>query len=405
MASSVSYGSVPFPEQIRFFRKKLNVPTQAWTDIYGAEHDWAFMVAGATRDALLADFRQAVEKAIAEGTTLEDFRKDFDAIVARHGWDYKGGRNWRSRVIYETNLYSSYGAGRYAQLWADRDILPFWQYHHSDAVSHPRPLHLSWNGIILKATDPWWRTHSCPNGWGCQCFITGLSAFDMEQQGLSPSPSPTITWQTVEVGKRSPGGPRTVRVPDGIDPGFEHTPGRARLESAVPPPIASPNPTGTPSLPSRPPGDLLPEPRPVSASLSPATSPEQAVSDFLSPFGATSASPAVFQDVVGERLAIGKTLLTDASGALASTVPTAELPLVAKALQAPDEIWVRLEWHPELKKATLTRLYLARFQVPGQPLPVLVVVQWGADGWRADVGGQNSDLWRTGVRLYRRGDN
>ena len=36
------------------------------------------MVAGANRDAIVADFRAAVEKAIAEGTTLEQFRKDFD---------------------------------------------------------------------------------------------------------------------------------------------------------------------------------------------------------------------------------------------------------------------------------------------------------------------------------------
>jgi hypothetical protein len=42
-----------------------------------------------------------VDKAITGGTTLEDFRKDFDRIVAKHGWDYNGGRNWRSKVIYE----------------------------------------------------------------------------------------------------------------------------------------------------------------------------------------------------------------------------------------------------------------------------------------------------------------
>ena len=118
-----AYGSLPFSEQIAFFRRKLNLPTRAWTDIWTAEHDWAFVVAGANRDAIVADFRAAVEKAIADGTTLEAFRNEFDAIVAKHGWDYNGGRDWRSRVIYETNLNTSYAAGRYEQLQA----APYWQ--------------------------------------------------------------------------------------------------------------------------------------------------------------------------------------------------------------------------------------------------------------------------------------
>ncbi|MCO3096638.1 hypothetical protein FA238_32985, partial [Pseudomonas aeruginosa] len=130
--------SLPFAEQNQFFRRKLNLPTNAWTDIYTREHDYAFVVAGANRDDLVQDFRQAVEKAIADGTTLEEFRRDFDRIVAKYGWSYRGGRNWRSRVIYETNMRSSYMAGRLEQLMAVREERPYWQYLHSDAVEHPR---------------------------------------------------------------------------------------------------------------------------------------------------------------------------------------------------------------------------------------------------------------------------
>jgi hypothetical protein len=128
-----SYGTVPFREQAEFFQRKLNLPTDAWTDIYGQEHDWAFVVAGANRDEIVADFRTAVEKAITRGTSLEEFRRDFDDIVARYGWDYNGGRNWRSRVIYETNLRSSYSAGRWEQLQAVKSVRPYWQYIHRAA--------------------------------------------------------------------------------------------------------------------------------------------------------------------------------------------------------------------------------------------------------------------------------
>ena len=167
---SAAYGSLPFAEQAEFFRRKLNLPTDGWTDIYTREHDWAFVVAGANRDAIVADFRAAIEKAIEGGTTLDEFRKDFDRIVATHGWDYNGGRNWRSRVIYDTNLATSYAAGRWQQLQA----APYWQYEHQDWVQNPRPLHVSWDGLVLERDNPFWQTHFPPNGWGCHCKVRGL---------------------------------------------------------------------------------------------------------------------------------------------------------------------------------------------------------------------------------------
>ena len=90
--------SLPFEEQEKFFRAKLNIPTRKWTDLWKDQHSKGFMVAGAYKADLLADFRDAVDKAITQGTTLEEFRKDFDQIVAKHGWSYNGSRNWRSEV-------------------------------------------------------------------------------------------------------------------------------------------------------------------------------------------------------------------------------------------------------------------------------------------------------------------
>jgi len=225
-----SYGSLPFAEQIAFFRRKLNLSTNAWTDIWQAEHDHAFVVAGANRLDLVADFRAAVDKIEADGATLADFRKDFDAIVAKYGWEYNGGRNWRSRVIYETNLRTSYAAGRYVQLQEAKESRPFWQYVHSDAVAHPRPLHLAWNGLILHADDPWWKTHYPPNGWGCQCTVHSLAARDLRKLGKDgPDQAPPDDMQEVTVGTRGPT-PRAVSTPAGVDPGFGYAPGRDAFE-------------------------------------------------------------------------------------------------------------------------------------------------------------------------------
>ena len=217
---------MPFAEQIAFFTEKLSLPTRTWTDIWEAKHDRAFVVAGAARDDLVEDLKGAVEAAIADGETLESFRRRFDDIVERHGWAYNGNRNWRTRVIYDTNLSTSYGAGRWAQATAASASRPFWRYRHSPASEHPRQDHLAWNGLVLPADDERWRTHWPPNGWGCKCYVETLSRRDMDRLSLAVDNAPPMGWRDVVVGRGA--SRREVRVPAGIDPGFGYAPGMSR---------------------------------------------------------------------------------------------------------------------------------------------------------------------------------
>ena len=100
-----------------------------------------------------------MDAAVADGETLRRFRRRFDGIVARHGWSYVGGRDWRTRVIYDTNLATSYAAGRWRQLQAAADRRPYWRYRHSPASVEPREKHVAWGGLILRHDDPWWQVH------------------------------------------------------------------------------------------------------------------------------------------------------------------------------------------------------------------------------------------------------
>lgn len=227
MAAPAKYGSLPFQEQIAFFRQKVNLPTAGWTDLWEGQHARAFVVAGAAREDLLSDLRATVDKAIAQGTTLETFRKDFDKVVARTGWAYNGGRNWRTRTIYDNNVRTSYQAGRYQQMQAVKAVRPYWRYRHNDAVQHPRPEHKSWDGRILHADDPWWATHYPPNDWGCQCTVETLSEPNLKALGKDgPDEAPPVKFREVTVGARS-ATPRTVQVPEGIGPGWGYNVGEA----------------------------------------------------------------------------------------------------------------------------------------------------------------------------------
>ena len=112
-------------EAIEFQRDKLALPTRDFTDVWEGQHARAFVVAGAQNEALLADFQEAVRRNIEEGRTLEQFRADFDKIVAEHGWSYKGKRGWRTRVIFNTNLRTAYAAGRWKQIQRVKGRRPY----------------------------------------------------------------------------------------------------------------------------------------------------------------------------------------------------------------------------------------------------------------------------------------
>lgn len=231
------WGSLPFAEQIAFFKDKIDLPTERWQDLLGAAHDRAFVVAGAMKADLLADLHAAVLKGIEQGTTLETFRKDFKAIVAKRGWtgwtgeDSPEGVAWRTKTIYGTNLRTSYQAGRHAQAQAIAHRRPFWRYVHNATVLDPREKHRKppseggWNGLVLRSDDPWWKTHFPPGGFGCRCRIETLSQRDMDRLGKSgPDPTPddgTYEWLDKRTGQ-------THTIPKGIDPGWDYTPGATR---------------------------------------------------------------------------------------------------------------------------------------------------------------------------------
>jgi uncharacterized protein with gpF-like domain len=208
---------LPFEEQIEFFREKLGnlVPTARWDDLWKSQHDHGFMVAGATKGDLLKDFAEAVDTAISEGKSIQWFRDNFDDIVDRHGWAYKGGRNWRTKVIYQTNISTSYAAGRLTQL--REGGFERWMYKHSDSVLHPRPHHVALDGVILPADHPFWDTHYPPNGWGCKCRVVGIRS-DATARALGGDPDKQLPsgWDNID-GKTG--------EPVGIDKGWGYMPG------------------------------------------------------------------------------------------------------------------------------------------------------------------------------------
>ena len=230
---------VPPHEAIRHFRAKGFHIGHHWLDTDAATHLESFTVAKAANLDLLRDIRAAVDRALAEGVSYEDFRDELQPLLERRGWwgrremrdprtgetrEVQLGSSRRLRTIFHTNLTTAYARGKWERIERTAEDLPFLRYV---AVNdeRTRPDHSAWHGVILPVTDPWWRTHYPPNGWGCRCVVEQLDADDIERRGYEVLPTrpahegQTRAWHNERTGE-------DVRVPVGIDPGWDHNVGR-----------------------------------------------------------------------------------------------------------------------------------------------------------------------------------
>jgi len=223
---SIDVGNVPFKEAIDHFQGKLKIPSKHWDDMLGEVHAKAFTVAGATKADLLTDFHTAVSEAISNGTTITEFRKQFDKTVTKHGWSYKGKRGWRTRVIYDTNLRTAHAAGKWQQFQRLKDRRPFLQYYTAGDGS-VRPEHREWNLTVLHIDDPWWSSHYPPNDFGCRCGVRSLSLRQIRKEKLDISGQAPALDPTERINIAS--GEIYGEVPKGIGVGWNYNVGKAWL--------------------------------------------------------------------------------------------------------------------------------------------------------------------------------
>ncbi|MCP3662579.1 MAG: hypothetical protein GY696_08810 [Gammaproteobacteria bacterium] len=228
MMDSAQYMNLPFEAAIAFFKKKLNIGTDAWDDLWQEMHIHSFSVAGVRNEDLLDDLRTSIDQAISEGTTLDTFRKDFDRMVKDHGWNYKGGRKWRSAVIYDTNLTVAYQSGHWKAMTdpAVTKVRPFLRYVGSTSLN-PRPDHQAWADLVLPWDDPWWDTHYPPNGWGCHCGVVSMSQRQVDRLA-ERRPIKTMA-PAIEYYDWTNKDGQTFQIPQGIDPGWAYNVGKHGL--------------------------------------------------------------------------------------------------------------------------------------------------------------------------------
>ena len=408
-------GTVTFRQAQDFLRQKVSLPTNAWTDTLHQAHDRAFVVAGADSVALVEDLRAALDDALDGGGGLKGFRERFDAIVLKHGWDYRGGRNWRTRVIFETNLRTAHQAGRLKQM-RDPDVVavrPFWQYVHAvtRVPKTPRKEHKALDGRVLRHDDPAWERIYPPNGWMCSCGVNTLSAAGLKRLGKDgPDPTPTLKMRKV----KDPVTGEWVEVPQGIDFGWDYQPGDSWERGLVPREWQKPLSLAEPELPLPVSPSLDEIGRPfASPQLPKGKSPEYYVGRFLSKFGAAIGRGVLYRDRAGQAVLVSDALFRtmDGSWKAMKRGRAVQMERLAEAIFDPDEIWV--DWSEDQDG----NLRLVRRYLRWDPqLAGFGVFEWSQAGWSGltafdpQAGSRHKpsrtylEKHRRGALIYRRGE-
>ena len=231
---------------LEYIKQKKLKPAFSYKDVWNEEHITSFTVAKVMQIDILKDMKDAVEKAIANGETLSQFKKNLLPTLYQKGWsgkqiikDDKTGEDvevyidapHRLKTIYETNLRSAYMKGRFDRSY-ESDAHPYLMYRVGPSKVH-RPEHLAFDGLILDKNDKFWLSHNPPNGWGCKCYTVAVSKERKERYEKEGIPSnsesmpltikikaktvsPKISYKTY-INKRN----GTIsKAPSGVDPSF-----------------------------------------------------------------------------------------------------------------------------------------------------------------------------------------
>ncbi len=224
-------------ESLVWFKNKNLKPSFDHLDIFREEHANAFTVAKAMKLDVLSDIHSAIQTALAEGKTFQQFQKELKPILSNKGWWgvkemtdphtkrrklVQLGSPRRLKVIYQTNMRTARAAGQWQRIQRTVKTHPFLLYGLGPSERH-REEHQSWAGKIIRADDPWWLSHFPPNGWGCKCRVRQISKREAERKGGAVK-APEITtreWVNKRTGE-------VTQVPKGIDPGWDYNFGHSQ---------------------------------------------------------------------------------------------------------------------------------------------------------------------------------
>ena len=156
----------------------------------------AFTVAGIEQLDVLRKLRDTVAR-LPAGANWDEVKKDLAAQLSPFigsGDAEADARAAKARAEFmlRTHGFQAYAVSRHQEQMSVARDFPYWKYE-TVGDSRVRPGHAKLDGKVLRADDPWWKTHYPPWDWGCRCIVIALDEEDAQAIGVTPRgqmPSP-----------------------------------------------------------------------------------------------------------------------------------------------------------------------------------------------------------------------
>ncbi len=174
-----------FEEAIEYFLDRVPLGDEEFDSLSVDEKDFAWTVASVAQADVVATVFDAIQRAVEEGTTFEEFADDVgDELEA--AWNGSvANPGARLATIFRTTTQSAYGEGRYKQLSdpSVKEARPYWKF---DAIEDDRTSDVcdECDGTVLPADDGWWDSHNPPLHFNCRSNVRALSEEEAADEGI-----------------------------------------------------------------------------------------------------------------------------------------------------------------------------------------------------------------------------
>jgi SPP1 gp7 family putative phage head morphogenesis protein len=319
--------NLPPEKAVEFFRSKGYAIGFDYKEVWAEANAKAFTVAGVMKTEVLQNIRAELDKALANGSTFQEFKNELIPQLKKAGYYGTGqitdpntgeivGKRLNARrleTIYRTNTASAYEAGRYQEQMANIDNRPYAEYI-GILDNRIRPRHRAMSGRIFRLDDPIWSIIWPPNGYRCRCTTRTYTESDIGRKNLTPSSSKGKLIPVDQIINKAGETRPAIGYADPItgktflpDPGFGHNPGQNWAKPFTPPPNGNlpqssrpveplpPAPAPAPKPPKTPPpppsGPLPPNPPPAPPAPPPGSPPPGSRPPGSSPKPAPAPAP------------------------------------------------------------------------------------------------------------------
>lgn len=171
---------------LRYFHRLLPMTADEFDLLGVVAKERGFAMAGVQQLELVVQVWRALDKAIAEGTTLEEFKADVGDKLT-NAWG--GEKPYRLETTFRTWTQRAYAAGRY-EMQVDPAVLeqrPYWEFV-AILDSRTSAICSSLNHVVRPALDPFWQTRNPPLHHSCRSTVVSLTEEQAAAKGVTPSP-------------------------------------------------------------------------------------------------------------------------------------------------------------------------------------------------------------------------